>query len=671
MRVVIVDILGLSYDGSTLTKRGLGGSESAVILMSKELSKIGFDVTVINSCKDSQATPGVYDGVTYVDHSEVGEEIKEPFDIAIVSRSTKPFLSDHPYVGLVMSAQYRVVWMHDTFCDGDEYIEPLVTGGFVHQIFTLSDFHTNYVMNNDHGQRKRMYEVVKHKFWQTRNGAVRWIDEVDLSKKDSDLFVYNASATKGLIPLLKNIWPEVKKQIPTAKLKCIGGFYRFRDNAEPDEQEKTVRQLMQDETIKSLDVEFTGVIPQYEIAEILANASFMLYPPAFPETFGISSLESLLYKTPIITSNFGALEETALTEACYKINYPAVPNGMFPHINEQEQTKSFVDMTVRAYNDKYLLQQKQNTCGVINDVYGWDSVALEWKQHFYRVFGKFLDVSEYRRVTEITDKVNRVFNRRILNKETTMRYSSYGKQRRIVIISPFYNAEKYLENHVRSVATQDYDNYIHVLIDDNSTDNGVALIEKVMSEMSEDIRSRTFLQKNKRNMGAIQNQIDVINNYVKYDDIVMLLDGDDWLTPNNTILHYYNSLYNNGYDFSYGSMWSLADNIPLVAQDYPSKVKSEKSYRQHKFNWGIPYTHLRTFSGEIALDLDEDVFKDENDNWMMAGADNPLFYETIERSYNPVAVKEIVAVYNDKNPLNDYKIRSEEQNRNANMVIYT
>lgn len=670
MRILIVDTLGLSYDGSTLSKRGLGGSESAVILISKELSQIGFDVTVINSCKDSQATPGVYDGVKYVDHSEASM-LNEDYDIAISSRSTLPFTSNHPYVYLMMGAKHRVLWMHDTFCEGDEHIEPMLVQGFIHEVFTLSDFHTNYVMNNDHGKHKRMYEVVKRKFWQTRNGAVKWIDEVDLNEKDKDLFVYNASATKGLIPLLKNVWPEVKKQIPTAKLKCIGGFYRFRDNAEPDEQEKTVRQLMQDENIKALDVEFTGVIPQYEIAEILAKSSFMLYPPAFPETFGISSLESLLYKTPIITSNFGALEETALTDACYKIDYPAVPNGLFPHINEQEQTKRFVEMTVRAYNDRYLLQQKQNLCEVINDVYGWDSVALEWKQHFYRVFGKFLDVSEYRRVTSITDKVNRVFNRRILNKETIMRYSSYGKERRIVVISPFYNAEKYLENHVRSVASQDYDNYIHVLIDDNSSDNSVSLIEKVMSEMSEDIRSRIFLQRNKRNMGAIQNQIDTINNFVNYNDIVMLLDGDDWLVPNNTIFHYYNSLYNNGYDFSYGSMLSLADNIPLVAQDYPSKVKSEGSYRTHKFNWGIPYTHLRTFSGQIALDLDEGVFKDENGNWMMAGADNPLFYETIERAYNPVAVKEIVAVYNDKNPLNDYKIRSEEQNRNANMVRYT
>ena len=63
--IAIVDTIGLVYDGSTLFKRGLGGSESAVILISKELVKLGFDVTVYNNCEDTAAKPGIYDGVKY------------------------------------------------------------------------------------------------------------------------------------------------------------------------------------------------------------------------------------------------------------------------------------------------------------------------------------------------------------------------------------------------------------------------------------------------------------------------------------------------------------------------------------------------------------------------------------------------------------------------------
>ena len=665
MKIAIIDTLGLTYDGETLNKRGLGGSESAVILISKELTKLGFQVHVFNSCVDSEARPGIYEGVKYTDHSAAHQFNEEVYDVVISSRSVWPFWADNQYAQITANARHRVLWMHDTFCDGDEHIEGMLVSGYLDEVFTLSDWHTTYVTTNDHGGQRRMPEVMKHKFWQTRNGAVKWIDEVDVTQKDHNLFVYNASATKGLIPLLKNIWPSVKNEIPNAKLVCIGGFYRFRDGAEPDAQEKTVRQLMEDPEIAAMDVTFTGVIPQYEIAEILSKAYAMLYPTDFPETFGISSLESLLYRTPIITSNFGALEETAITDACYKINYPAVPNSLFPHVDAVQQAENFIRTTVEAYHNTYLHQQKQYMCDLVSNIYSWESIAKEWKQHFFNEFKIPLDVNSYREVTRISDKVARVFNRRITNKEQRKRYTSYGKETHMVVISPFYNAQDYIAHCINSVAQQDYDNYTHVIIDDASTDNSYEVAQATIANLPEEIQHKFILEKNKRNLGAIQNQIDAINNHVQYNHHVMLLDGDDWFVNNNTIFHYYNDLIHRGYDFTYGSMWSLADNIPLIAQDYPLDV----IYRKHRFNWGIPYTHLRTFSASIALDLDEDVFKTEDGQWMMAGADNPLFYELIERSHKPIAVKEIMVNYNDINPLNDYKVRGEEQNRNARSAM--
>ena len=52
--IAIIDIIGLTYDGDTLNKRGLGGSESAVILLAKELAKKNFKVTVFNNCIDRE-----------------------------------------------------------------------------------------------------------------------------------------------------------------------------------------------------------------------------------------------------------------------------------------------------------------------------------------------------------------------------------------------------------------------------------------------------------------------------------------------------------------------------------------------------------------------------------------------------------------------------------------
>jgi FkbM family methyltransferase len=665
MKICIVDKLGLCYDGTTLKKQGLGGSESAVILIAQELSNIGFDVTVINNCVDaSHSKPGIYDGVRYIDNKEAHMH-HEIYDAVIVSRSISPFLENSAYP-FIPTAQKRILWLHDTFIEGDQLVEQLILSGVIHHIFTLSDFHTNYILNCDHGAR-RNFEVLKKYIFQTRNGAVTHIPEVDLSKKDKNHFVYNASATKGLLPLVDKIWPLVKQQIPDAHLTVIGGYYRFREGAAPDQQENTVRRYAERQDLKDLGVTFVGVIPQNAIAEILANAYMMIYPGAFPETFGISSLESLLYNTPLVTTRFGALEETAFSDACFLIDYAIEPNSLFPNINLESQVQIFVKKVIEVYNNPYLYQQKQNACNTIKDIAGWDSVAKQWQQFLYKITDRFLPVEQYQEVSRINNKVARVFGR-THTMPITKEYISFGNQKKIAIVSPFWNAESYIERHIMSVAQQDYDNYIHILIDDASTDKSIEFAKTCISNLPINVREKFVLLKNDKNQGAIFNQLASIEKYVDSDTIVMLLDGDDWLVNNNTIFHYYNDLYNQGYEFTYGSMWSVVDNIPLVAQPYPLNVKQKKSYRNHLFNWKIPYTHLRTCESKYFKNLDKNKFKDVNGNWMKSGADNPLFYELIEQvpSDKIFCNSEIVCNYNDANPLNDYKIRGEEQNKNAN-----
>lgn len=271
LSVAIVDF-GLPFDGETLLSQGLGGSESAIIYISRELVKIGFSVTVYNNCD----TQRCIDGVTYVPRNALVPT--GVYDIFISSRSVFPFMASDPYYHVAMSAKYRILWMHDTFCSGDEHVENLVVSGAIHEIFTLSDWHTIYLSTCSHGQ-KRMFEVLKRHIWQTRNGAVNHVGEIDLTKKDKDLFVYNASATKGLVPLVTDIWPKIKHHLPRAKLVCIGGFYNFGDGSAPDEQENTVREFMNNSELSALNVSFTGVITQHEVSKILARSNFMIYPP--------------------------------------------------------------------------------------------------------------------------------------------------------------------------------------------------------------------------------------------------------------------------------------------------------------------------------------------------------------------------------------------------------
>jgi len=84
----------------------------------------------------------------------------------------------------------------------------------------------------------------------------------------------------------------------------------------------------------------------------------------------------------------------------------------------------------------------------------------------------------------------------------------------------------------------------------------------------------------------------------------------------------------------------------------------------------MPYTHLRTFSSHLAKNLlptDLQI----NGKWMKAGGDAALFYYLIERA-DPdkvVCIPDVVYHYNDANPINDYKVNSDEQTKNANYAL--
>ena len=666
MRIAFIDTLGLTYDGSTLSKRGLGGSESAVIRMSQELVKLGMNVTVFNDCTSDDSKNGYYDGVKYVpvkDHNS----FVSGFDVCIVSRSVTPIAEQWP---IIRKSKHVCLWMHDTFCEGDDQIEYLINQGLLDEIFTLSDWHTGYVTHCDHGFR-RNYDVLKNHIFMTRNGIGKMNpDWIDVRDKDPNLFVFNASVTKGMVPLVKQIWPRVKQQIPAAQLKIIGGFYKFREAAGPDQQQKDWEDL---KALHSKDIEFTGVITQQEISDILRKASYMIYPAGFPETFGISTLEALAHNVPLITCQFGALEETAIDLASWKIKYPVEPNWSMGWLNQDSQVDLFVNEVVKAYNDKYLHQQKMYACNQVKDICTWNTVALQWKQHLYKKTERFLPLDEYKKVSVINNKVRKVFNRRFMSTEEFI--EPKNEQRHIDIVTTCYNAEKYINRCILSVAQQDYDNYTMHIIDDASTDNTRKVIDETVQSLPEYLQHKFKIKTNDINVGAMMNQFSIISTnsvagLYKESSIQIMLDGDDWLINDPNVFHKYNNIYREGAEFTYGSCWSEVDNIPLIAQEYPPDVKTKKSYRQYKFNWNMPYTHLRTFSSHLAKNLlptDLQI----NGKWMKAGGDAALFYYLIERA-DPdkvVCIPDVVYHYNDANPINDYKVNSDEQTKNANYAL--
>ena len=99
------------------------------------------------------------------------------------------------------------------------------------------------------------------------------------------------------------------------------------------------------------------------------------------------------------------------------------------------------------------------------------------------------------------------------------------------IIVPFYNVEKYITKCIKSIKLQNYVKYECYLIDDISSDNSNALAASAI-----DSDRRFKLITNEKKSYALGNIAKTIKEArCSDDDIIILLDGDDWLASTNVL----------------------------------------------------------------------------------------------------------------------------------------
>lgn len=95
--------------------------------------------------------------------------------------------------------------------------------------------------------------------------------------------------------------------------------------------------------------------------------------------------------------------------------------------------------------------------------------------------------------------------------------------KKISVIVPVYNVEHYLSHCVRSIISQNYEDFEILLIDDGSKDNSGALCDDYQNKYE---NIRTFHKKN----GGLSDARNYALNYVK-GEYVMYIDSDDYIEP--------------------------------------------------------------------------------------------------------------------------------------------
>lgn len=223
----------------------------------------------------------------------------------------------------------------------------------------------------------------------------------------------------------------------------------------------------------------------------------------------------------------------------------------------------------------------------------------------------------------------------------------------IKIIVPFYNAAAYIERSMLSALTQKYENFKIIFIDDASTDGSW---EKLPHD-----DPRAICIRNETNVTALPNIHRAIMEYCDPNDIVVLLDGDDWL-PNNKVLKYINEYYcQNDCWIMYGqATWSTGQKG--CASEY---TKEEFDHlRMAPFR----VSHIRTFRTWLYHKIKEQdpefsCMKDKSGNWYRMTYDVAIMFPIMEMAgFDKIKYNDKpLYIYNFENPRSDHRVNQQLQ----------
>lgn len=163
----------------------------------------------------------------------------------------------------------------------------------------------------------------------------------------------------------------------------------------------------------------------------------------------------------------------------------------------------------------------------------------------------------------------------------------------LIIISPFWNSPELTKKCVESLKNQYYTNFKAYFIDDMSTDNSYDVAKETIGD-----DDRFVLIKNKIKKHKTKNFIDIIrnNNDIKWDDVIIELDGDDRLSD-NFVLGRLNKVFMDENIWVCGSKW----------KDQYGKIGNygkPKPHRARKTSWN--FSHLRTFRSFLFNLIDDE-----------------------------------------------------------------
>jgi glycosyltransferase involved in cell wall biosynthesis/2-polyprenyl-3-methyl-5-hydroxy-6-metoxy-1,4-benzoquinol methylase len=350
---IVFYVNGMQFDGDSLNRHSLGGSETAGLCMAREMAKRGHDVTMF--CNTER--PGKYDGVNYLPiQSFQPYMIYTSTDVLIVQRVPQIF-------GTQMKSKINILWQHDLAL---KRMRKEFRGALwnVDEVWGLSDFHIN--------QMSEVYGVPKDVFWKTRNG----IDPTKMKNLNRypKRLIYTARPERGMDILLFEIMPRIWKRDPEVELYLAG-----YDNTVPEMRSfyDSIHAKIKEYMMRRKPIKWLGPLSKKDLYQNYQKAMLYVYPTNFEEISCIIAMECMACGLPMIGTKLAALPETLDLGAGILINGDA---------KSKKYQQEFVNTVLDLLNDQSKLRSLREAGIKTAQRYLWSDLAKDWEEHFYGLF---------------------------------------------------------------------------------------------------------------------------------------------------------------------------------------------------------------------------------------------------------------------------------------------
>ncbi len=350
--VIYCDYTGFIWHPQT---KGFSGSEEAAINLARELSTLGWHVTVYNNCGHD---PLWFEGVTYRPFWEFNPRDRQ--DVVILWRWPKPLDWD-------INAKKIFIDSHDT--TNESFFTTRNRLSKINRLFLKSNYHRSLFPN-----------IPDHKIAVIPNG-------IDLSllegaeQKDPFLLI-NTSAADRSMSVLPRLFAEVKQRVPQAHLQWAAGWDLFEhfNNNRPERLEwmNHTRQEMERAGIESL-----GNLDQAQVGKLYQRGAILAYPTDFHELDPISVRKAQACGCVPVTTNSAGLEESVqfgIKIPCKRINTVNSSDRFSYGIEDPEAQRLWIDATVDLLTnpEKRIVLAEQGTKWARQ--FSWPAIAARWDQ---------------------------------------------------------------------------------------------------------------------------------------------------------------------------------------------------------------------------------------------------------------------------------------------------